>query len=84
MTVKLTKAQRKNLYLWCLEEGISIQYGRLSLCDLTNFHYSDVYNNRRYQVHCEDPKYPWSRVYDRAGPAVEKFLEIKRKVKRIR
>ena len=82
--MKLTKQQRKSLVAWCLEEGMSIQYGRLSLCDLRNFRHSHVYDNRRYQVHSEDSRYPWSAIYDEVEPAIEKFLELKRKVRRMR
>ena len=80
----LTHVQQKNLYAWCIEEGNSIQYGKLSLCDLRNFQYSDVYDDRKYQVHCDDQKFPCSKIYNEIGPAIEKFLEIKKKVKRVK
>lgn len=83
--MKLNKQQRKSLYAWCLlTENINIEYGKLSLCDLSNFRHSSVYNNRKYQVHCEDPTYPWSKIYDELGPAIEKFMEIKEKVRRVK
>lgn len=82
--MKLTKQQKKQLYAWCLNEGVNIEYGKLSLCDLRNFRHSSLYNNRRYQVHCEDSKYPWSVVYDDIDSAIEKFLELKNKVRRVK
>ena len=78
----LTKKQELILYQACVEEGINLQYGKLSLCDLRNFNYSQVYDNRKYQVHSDDYKYPWSMIYDDIMPAVQKFLELKYKVKR--
>ena len=82
--MNLTKQQEKSLYAWCMEMGLSIEYGKLSLCDLRNFKYSDVYNNRCYQVHCEDKTYPWSMIYDQIEPAITKFMELKTKVKRVK
>lgn len=69
---------------WCLEEGLTIEYGKLTLCDLTNYRHSQLYDGRRYQVHCEDPKYPHSGIYEEIEPAIEKFLELKRHVRRMR
>lgn len=82
--MNLNHQQQKEVYAYCLDEGISIQYGKLSLCDLMNFYYSNVYKDRRYQVHCDDHKNPCSMIYDEKGPAIEKFLELKKKVKRIK
>jgi hypothetical protein len=82
--MNLTHEQRKSLLAWCLSESYSIEYGKLSLCDLRNYRYSNVRNDRRYQVHCEDYQYPWSKIYDSVGPAIEKFLELKSKVKGIK
>ena len=82
--MKLNKQQLQQLYKWCLEEGLSIEYGKLSLCDLANFRHSMVYNNRRYQVHCDDTRAPFSSIYDEMEPAINKFMELKRKVKRIK
>lgn len=82
--MKLSKNQQKSIYMWCIEQGVSLQFGKLSFCDLRNFRYSNVYNNRRYQVHCEDYNCPWSKVYDELGPATEKFMELKNKSKKIK
>jgi hypothetical protein len=82
--MKLTKAQEKSLYAWCMEVGLSIEYGKLSLCDLRNFKYSEVHKERKYQVHSDDARYPWSGLYDDISNAIEKFMELKQKVKKIK
>lgn len=82
--MKLTHEQRKSLIAWALDEGMSLDYGKLSLCDLRNFRYSNIFQDRRYQVHCEDSRCPWSGIYNRLEPAIEKFLELKKKVRRIK
>jgi len=82
--MNLNKEQTKALYAWCLKEGLSVDYGKLSLCDLRNFRHSTLYDNRRYQVHCDDDRCMWSMIYDEVGPAIEKFMELKRKARRMR
>ena len=82
--MSLTKQQEKKLYEMCIEEGVNLEYGKLSLCDLRNFRYSTIYRDRRYQVHCTDNKYPWSKIYDELSPALEKFIELKMKVRKIK
>jgi hypothetical protein len=82
--MKLNDKQRRMLYAWCMEEGLSIEYGKLSLCDLSGFRYSQLSMNRRWQVHSDDSKHSWSMIYDELEPAIEKFLELKQKVKRLK
>lgn len=82
--MELTKKEEINLYSWCLFQGVSLEYGKLSLCDLRNFNYSQVKNDRRYQVHCEDYRNPFSAIYDEVEPAVTKFIELKSRVKRVK
>ena len=80
----ISHERKKQLYEWCLQDGLSLEYGKLSLCDLKNFYYSNVYDDRRYQVHCEDPKYGHSMIYDDVHSAIEKFIELQKRVKRIK
>jgi hypothetical protein len=80
--MNLSKKQEENLYAWCLHNGVNLEYGKLSLCDLRNFNYSQIKNDRRYQVHCEDYNYGCSMIYDNISSAVAKFIELKSKVKR--
>lgn len=81
---RLSHNQKKELYKWCILDGSSVQYGKLSLCDLRNFKYSNVFNNRQYQIHCDDNKYNWSKIYDSLESAIEKFIEIQNKIGRIK
>ena len=80
----LTKAQEHNLYSWCVQQGVNLEYGKLSLCDLRNFRHSQIRYDRRYQVHCDDPTYGCSFIFDTLSSAVNKFVELKSKVKRAR
>ena len=80
--MKLTREQEINLYAWCLHEGLSLQYGKLSLCDLRHFRYSNLKNDRKYQVHCEDGQNNWTMIYDDLKTAIIKFLELKKRVRR--
>lgn len=82
--MKLNTKQKIRLYSWCVEEGVNLQYGKLSLCDLRNFNYSQLKTDRKYQVHCDDYTYSWSMIYDNLNSAVHKFLELKDKVKRVK
>ena len=67
-----------------LEEGIDLSYGKLSICDLRNYRHSHVRDDRRYQVHCDDAKCEFSGLYDEVEPAVEKFFDLKRRVRKIK
>ena len=82
--MKLSHEDKKSLVAWVLKEGMSLDYGKLSICDLRNFRHSTVYDNRCYQVHCEDNRCVWSGIYEDVEPAIEKFLELKKKVRRMR
>ena len=82
--MSLTRKQEIALYRLCINEGVNIEYGKLSLCDLRNFRYSHVRTNRRYQVHCEDYQYGFSGIYDNLESAIMKFIDLKGKVRGIR
>lgn len=82
--MELSKKEEISLYAWCIHQGLSLQYGKLSLCDLRNFQYSQVKNNRKYQVHCDDYQYSFSGIYEELQPAIVKFIELKSKVKRVK
>ena len=84
MNEQLTKDQEENLWSWCIYSGVNLEYGKLSLCDLRNFNHSAISTNRRYQVHSDDHYYPCSMIYDELRPAVLKFMELKKKVKRVK
>lgn len=74
--------KQKQIVMWCISNGIDLQYQKLSLCDLRNYRYSMVKNDRRYQVYCEDKSYGWSGIYDDLSAATNKFLELKSRLRR--
>jgi hypothetical protein len=74
---QLTKQEEHSLYNLVLLQGIDLGFGKLSLCDLARRRHSQIKTDRRWQVHCDDARYPWSKVYDDIGPAITKFMEIK-------
>lgn len=82
--MNVTEDQEKLVYQVCIEQGLSLQYGKLSLCDLRNFRYSHVKYDRKYQVHCEDARCEHSMIYEELEPAVEKFVELKKFAKRLK
>ena len=83
MRTNLNYQEQKQLYKLCLGQGVDITYGKLSLCDLRNYRYSNVKDDRAYQVHSDDPKNPWSMIYDNIDPAVARFVDLKSRTKRI-
>lgn len=81
--MKLTDRQKVEVIKYMINEGIDLQYGKLSLCDLKNYRYGNIRQDRRYQVHSDDRKYPWSKIYDELQPAAIKFLELKKCVRKM-
>lgn len=68
----------------CINLGIDLQYGKVSLCDLRNYRYSNVKDQRRYQVHSDDYKNIFSKIYDDLDDAVYRFIDLKSKVTKIK
>jgi hypothetical protein len=64
-------------------DGCALEKGRLSLCLINEYRNTYFLRNSKplYQVHCDDAKVKHSELYKDASKAVEKFLELKRKVK---
>lgn len=78
---QLTEREEKSFYAIGLEHGLDFAYGKLSLIDLANHKHSQIYKNRRWQVHCDDNRVDlFSKVYHDKVDAIEKFMEIKKKV----
>jgi len=77
----LTTSEQLRLYEICILDGLSISYGKLSLCDLRNRYHSNVFRNRKYQVHSDDSSYPHSAIYEELPSAVRKFADIKTRIK---
>lgn len=72
----------KDVYLFCLENNVNLEYGKLTLCDLRNYSHNMLVKHRRYQVHCEDRKFEFSQIYDQKEDAVDKFLQIKNTIRK--
>lgn len=79
----MTEQQELQVYKYCLEQGIELQYGKMTLCDLRNYRYSQVNLNRRWQLHCEDRNHQFSGIYDELEPAIRKFIDLKKKIKKV-
>ena len=77
---ELTYKEERSLYAIALDQGLDLHYGKLSLCDLENHKHSNIYKNRRWQVHCDDSRMPFSKVFFDKTEAIEKFMEIKPQV----
>jgi hypothetical protein len=78
---ELTHEQEKALYKLCVERGIELQHGKVTICDLRNHRHSSIYKNRVYQVHSDDKEYPWSKIYSDIWQAINKFVDIKTRIK---
>ena len=62
----------KDVYKFCLQKDIDLQYNKLSLANLYN------YNIKRggYQVHLDGQK-SFSKIYRNIDDAINKFVELK-------
>lgn len=60
-----------DVYKFCLENYIDINYKRVSLCNLRNYGI-----NRQYQVHAEG-KNVYSNIFADLDTAINKFIELK-------
>jgi hypothetical protein len=78
---ELTQKEESSLYSICLDMGLEVSYGKLSICDLSYHRHSHITKNRRWQVHCDDNRNPFSGLFDDKLDAIEKFMEIKPSVK---
>jgi len=70
-----------NYYKNVLLDGCSIEYRKLSICDLRDYY--NFYRKRRdplYQVHCDDPKHKFSKVYKDINEAIRSFVTIQKKL----
>lgn len=70
--------------------GIDLQYGKLTLCDLSHYRCGHYRPGRyKYQIYCDDQRVRDGktngcyRLYyeNRLDDAIKKFLEIKEKIK---
>ena len=72
----------RDYYRGVLLDGCSIEYQKLSICDLRDYY--NFYRKRRdpiYQVQCDDSKNRFSKTYKNINEAVNNFIEIKKKLR---
>lgn len=62
-----------------LSEGVEFTYGKLTLCDLTK--YQNYRGKRRWQIFCDDKNLKFFQLYVDIDQAIEKFLELKTKIR---
>ena len=70
----------KQHYNKVLLDGCAIEYKDISLCKINDY-YDRVIRKELYQVHSDNRKAKFSMMYKNSQEAVDKFLEIKGKVK---
>ena len=70
----------KKHYRAILDDGCAVERGRLSLCLINDYHGS-FRKTFLYQVHCDDTKVKHSEIYHNIDEAIDKFLELKRKIR---
>ena len=62
-----------------INNGRYVEYKALSICCINDF-YELRSDKIKYQVHCDEHKTKFSRLYDNLDTAVKKFIEILRKL----
>lgn len=60
-----------------VENGMGVEFGRLSICDLGDYIQGRQLLDRRFQVHCDDSRMRWSEVYYKLDVAIDKFMLIR-------
>jgi hypothetical protein len=70
----------KEHYNKVLLDGCAIEYKDISLCKINDY-YDRIIRKELYQVHSDNRKAKFSMMYKNPHEAVDKFLEIKGKVK---
>jgi hypothetical protein len=60
-----------------VESGCDVDFGKLTICDLGNHSATRKLLERKYQVHCDDPRMKWSEIYYKLDIAVDKFMVIR-------
>ena len=63
-----------------LSNGMYEEWNSLSICCINDFY--TVRSGIKYQVHCEDNRYKFSRLYSSCTDAISKFLDIKHRLLR--
>jgi hypothetical protein len=80
--MKFTDNEEADIYAWCVSQGITLEIGKLSLCDLRNFRYSEVTGHKRkYQIYYGEDKDSFSVIYEDPKEAAIKFVELKKRIR---
>ena len=62
-----------------LLSGSYEEYNNLSICRINDFY--TIHSGIKYQVHNDTHRYPFSELYDDVEEAIDKFFEIRRKIR---
>lgn len=60
-----------------IDSGCSVEFGKLCICNLGDYVPLRGDMERKYQVHCDDPRMRWSEVYYKEDVAIDKFMLIR-------
>ena len=60
-----------------IDDGRHVDYKSVSICCINDF-YQSVSGKIKYQVHCDDNKYKFSKLYTNLDIAINKFMAIRR------
>ena len=69
--------KQHQMYVQVVLEGCSIEFGPLSLIDLTTCVGTHI---RGYQIHCDAYRVKHDLVYDDVDEAVKEFLQLKKRL----
>jgi hypothetical protein len=67
---------KTDIYKKVIIDGSAVECNRLSLCCINDYMKFSSNRNIKYQVDCDD----YSQLFDDIHEAVEKYIEIKRKL----
>lgn len=62
-----------------LLSGSYEEYNNLSICRINDFY--TIHSGIKYQVHNDAHRYSFSELYDDVEEAIDKFFEIRRKIR---
>jgi hypothetical protein len=71
---------KTDIYKKVIIDGSAVECNRLSLCCINDYMKFSSNRNIKYQVDCDDYRLKFSQLFDDIHEAVEKYIEIKRKL----
>jgi len=69
--------KQHQIYVQVILEGCSIEFGPLSICDLSKC--TGAYT-KGYQIYCDTHKVKQDLIYNDVNEAVKEFLELKKRL----